>query len=122
MNTQGVIVSISVAFELDTPDGLKKINFGLEKDTDDDQNATWTIHFALSERTDTTKDFAQVVSLDVTVKTTLFGAAETTAKNGLTPNQAAFAMGPAAAATKAAKAGTIPAALANNTVQKVLTK
>lgn len=122
MNTQGQIVSISVQFELDTPDGLKKIVFGLEKDTDTDQNSTWTIHFALSERTDTTKDFQLVVSLDVKVKTALFGAAEATAKSGLTPNQAAFAMGPAASAANAAQAGTIPTAVANNTIQKTLTK
>jgi hypothetical protein len=122
MNTNGQIVSISVNFELDTPDGLKKIDFGLEKDTDDQQNSTWTIHFQLMERTDTTKDFAQVVLLDVKVKTANYGAAENISKNGMTPNQAAYAMGPAATAAAAAKAGTLPQSVAESTVQKVVTK
>ena len=39
------IVSISVDLGVTTPDNLRHIEFGLEKDTGDDESFSWTIHF-----------------------------------------------------------------------------
>jgi hypothetical protein len=44
------IVSISVDLGVTTPDGLRHIDFGLEKDTGDDDSVIWTINFAFQTR------------------------------------------------------------------------
>lgn len=113
-------IAIKVSFTLNTPDGLRQISFGLEKDTDGIK-VQWTITFTLYERTDKTKAFGDpVVSLTVVVAPALHANAETAAQNGLTPTQTAHATGPAADAAKAAQAGNIPAAVANNQIQNTL--
>jgi hypothetical protein len=105
---------------LNTPDRLREISFGLEKDTDG-AKVNWTITFVLYERTDPTEAFGDpVVSLNVFVASTLHANAETAAHNGLTPAQTAHATGPAASAAKEAQAGTIPLPVANNIIQNTL--
>jgi hypothetical protein len=93
----GSTIAIKVSFELDTTDGLRKVMFGLEKDvkgTDD----IWFIHFQLQEKQSASDmDFTNVVTLDVLVdEQALHPAAQAAADNGLTPPQAAHALGPAA--------------------------
>src|SRR5262249_6103706 len=123
MPTLGKVISIHVQFELDSKDGLRKVIFGLEKDTDDSKNqVTWTIHFQLFERDRKADDFAQIINLDVLVKTSLQSKAENVAKSGLTQKQSLHALGPAAQDAKDAAAGTIPQSQAQNTIQKTLTK
>ena len=123
MPTQGKVISVHVQFELDSKDGLRKVIFGLEKDSDDGNNqATWTIHFQLFERDKKADDFAQVINLDVEVKTSLRSKAEQVAKSGLTQKQSAHALGPAAQDAKDAAAGAISDSQAQNTIQKTLTK
>jgi hypothetical protein len=113
------IIAIKVQFELDTPDGLRKVIFGLEKDTQGDK-ITWKINFQLSERANTSVDFTQSVSLDVEVDESLHANAETVATNGLAPPQAGHALGPAADDAKAASTGDISADDASQTVQDTL--
>jgi hypothetical protein len=113
-------IALKVSFTLNTPDGLRQISIGLEKDTDG-VKVNWTITFTLFERTDSTKPFGDaLVSLNVFVATTLHTNAETAAHQGLTPAQTAHATGPAANAAKAANDGTMPLPSAHNIIQSTL--
>jgi hypothetical protein len=113
-------IALKVSFTLNTPDGLREISFGLEKDTDG-AKVDWTITFTLYERTDASKPFGDpVVSLNVFVAAALHANAETAAKNGLTPAQTAQATGPAADAAKAAHEGTLPLPVASKIIQSSL--
>ncbi|MGA2154155.1 MAG: hypothetical protein ABSH37_07045 [Bryobacteraceae bacterium] len=114
-------VALKVSFTLNTPDGLRKVSFGLEKDTDG-VKVDWTITFMLYERTNAAASFGDpVVSLNVFVAVALHANAQAAVdNNGLTPAQTAHATGPAADAAKAAQAGTMPAPLANNIIQNTL--
>lgn len=117
-----VIVAIRVKFELNAKNGLRRIQFGLEKDTEGDQ-ITWKISFALFEREKKSEAYGDpMVNLDVQVDSTLNSKAEAAAKNGLTPPQAAHALGPAAEDAKAAQAGEIDEDEAKETVQATLKK
>jgi hypothetical protein len=114
-------VALKVSFTLNTPDGLRKVSFGLEKDTDG-VTVNWTITFVLYERTSATASFGDpVVSLNVLVAEKLHANAQAAVdNNGLTPAQTAHATGPAAEAAKATQAGTMPAPVANNVIQNTL--
>ena len=113
-------IALKVSFTLNTPDGLRQISFGLEKDTDG-VKVNWTITFVLYERTSATASFGNpVVSLNVFVASTLHANAETAAHTGLTPAQTAHATGPAADAAKAVQAGTMPLPVGNNIIQNSL--
>lgn len=113
-------IALKVSFTLNTPDGLRQISFGLEKDTDG-ITTDWTITFVLYERTDPSAAFgAAVVSLTVFVATPLQTNAETAAHQGLTPAQAAHATGPAADAAKAVSAGSLPLPMGNKIIQRTL--
>jgi hypothetical protein len=113
-------IALKVDFELNTPDGLRKISFGLEKDTDG-TNVNWTITFVLFERANKNTPFADpLVSLKVFVASTLHHNAETAAHNGLTPVQTAHATGPAADAAKAVHEGTMPLPTGNKIIQNTL--
>ncbi|HWH39442.1 MAG TPA: hypothetical protein VNU21_06355 [Usitatibacter sp.] len=90
------LVGIKVRFLLNTRDGLRRVVFGLEKTTDGD-DVKWVINFELYERDKKTDGFGDaMVTLDVEVDTRLNNKAETVARQGLTPKQAAHALGPAA--------------------------
>jgi hypothetical protein len=119
--TSALPIALKVCITLNPPDGLRRVSFGLEKDVDG-VKVNWNITFVLCERTDTTKSFGDpVVSLNVLVAAALHANAETAAQNGgLTPTQTAHATGPAADAAKAAKAGKMPPAVANNIIQNTL--
>jgi hypothetical protein len=113
-------IALKVNFTLNTTDGLRQISFGLEKDTDG-VTTDWTITFVLFERTDPSADFGNaVVSLTVFVATANQANAETAARSGLTPAQAAHAAGPAADAAKAVSAGTLPLPVGNGIIQDTL--
>jgi len=110
-------IALKVNFTLITPDKLREINFGLEKDSDG-VKVNWTLTFTLYERTDITKDFTEsdkVVSLNVFLATTVHAKAEKAAK-GLTPAQAAHVTGPAADAAKAVHEGSMPMPVGNKII------
>jgi hypothetical protein len=109
-----------VSFTLNTPDGLRQITFGLEKDSNGTKT-NWTITFVLYERTDPTVAYGDpVVSLTVFVSSTLHSNAAAAANNGLTAAQTAHATGPAADAAKAVQAGTLPLPAGNKIIQNTL--
>jgi hypothetical protein len=112
-------IAIKVAFELNTPDGTRRVQFGLQKDFTG-VDIIWKIHFQLWERTDRTKEFVDpIVSLNVQVNPNLNARAEKATK-GLTPSQTAHATGPAADAAKAAKEGELPMEVAQSQIQGTL--
>jgi len=95
------IVKIHVKFTLNTPDGLRRVIFDLEKDTGDDGSVTWKITFDLFERAKKSDDFGDpIVEVIVEVDTKLNAKAQAMATSGMTPPQAAFALGPAADTAK----------------------
>lgn len=117
-----VIVAIKVRIELNAKNGLRRVIFGLEKDTDGDK-ISWKINFQLFERDKKTDDYGDaLVDLDVDVDAILQNKAEAAAKNGLTPPQVAHALGSAASDAKAAANGEIDQADADGTIQDTLKK
>lgn len=116
------IVGIKVKFELNSKNGLRRVIFGLEKNSQGD-DVLWKIDFALFERAKKSDPFGDaLLDMDVEVDTQLSKKAEETAHKGLTPGQAAHALGPAAEDAKAAAAGEIDHEEASDTVQATLRK
>lgn len=112
-------VALHVEFLLNTPDNLRQINFGLEKDTDG-TTVNWTIIFTLFERTDPTVAYSSpLISLKVFVAAELHPHAEQ-AVAGLTPVQTAHATGPAANAAKKVHDGTMPKPVGDLIIQNTL--
>jgi hypothetical protein len=122
MATTATVIKLKVNFQLNTPNGLRRVIFGLEKDATSGTVVQWTINFQLFERAKKTDPFGDpIVSLDVEVDKALNAKAEKASK-GLTAGQSAHALGPAAEDAKAAEAGEIDQEDAQETVQNTLKK
>jgi len=122
MANTSTVIKIKVHFELITKDKLRKVIFGLEKDTQG-QLVIWKINFQLFEREKKTDPWGDaIVDLDIEVDKELHPKAEKTALNGMTAGQEAHALGPAAEDQKAAEEGQLPQATANRTTQNTLKK
>lgn len=116
------VIKLKVNFQLNTPNGLRRVIFGLEKDATTGNVVHWAINFQLFERAKKSDPFGDpIVSLDVEVDKALNAKAEKAAK-GLTPGQSAHALGPAAEDAKAAEAGEIDEEDAQQTIQNTLKK
>jgi len=122
MATKATVIKLKVHFELNTPNGLRRVIFGLEKDATSGTTVVWTINFQLFERAKKTDPYGDaIVTLDVEVDKALNAKAEKAAK-GLSPGQSAHALGPAADDAKAAEDGEIDQEDAEQTVQNTLKK
>lgn len=120
--TKSTIIKLKVNFELNTPNGLRKVIFGLEKDATAGNIVKWTIDFQLFERSKKTDPWGDaIVTLNVEVDKKLFPKAEV-ASQGLSASQSAHALGPAADDAAAAAAGEIAQDEAQDTVQNTLNK
>jgi hypothetical protein len=120
--TTSNVIKLKIHFELNTPNGLRRVIFGLEKDATSGTTVTWTINFQLFERAKKTDPYGDaIVTLDVEVDKALNAKAEKAAK-GLTAGQSAHALGPAADDAKAAQEGEIDEDEAQQTVQNTLKK
>jgi hypothetical protein len=116
------VVAIKVKFELNARNGLRRVMFSLEKDTDGDA-INWKIQFQLFERDNKTVAYVDpLVDLEIEVDTVLHNKAQTTADKGMTPGQSAHALGPAADDAKAAAAGELDPSEAKGTIQATLRK
>ena len=114
------VVKIHVKFTLNTPDGLRRVVFDLEKDTNDKGGIDWKITFQLFERDKKSDPIGDpLVDLFVEVDTKLNAKAQAMADQGMTTSQAAFALGPAA---DTAKDPTVSMDKKNTTVQNTLKK
>lgn len=117
--------SISVDIEVMTKDRLRKVVFGLDKETADSGDVRWTIDFKLFEREKTTDAFGDpLVKLDaVIVKKANFDKAEATAVAGtFTAAQTEHALGPAAVDAKRFKDGKITREKAERTAERTVAK
>ena len=122
MATKATIIKLKVNFELNTPNGLRKVIFGLEKDATSGTTVVWTINFQLFERAKKTDPWGDaIVSLNVEVDKALNSKADKASK-GLTAGQSAHALGPAADDAKAAEDGEIDPEDAQQTIQNTLKK
>lgn len=122
MATTATVIKLKVHFELNTPNGLRRVIFGLEKDATSGNVVVWKIDFQLFERDKKTVPFGDaIVTLNVEVDKALNQKAEKAAK-GLSPGQSAHALGPAADDAKAAVDGEIDEEEAQETVQNTLKK
>lgn len=116
------IIKLKVHFELNTPNGLRKVIFGLEKDATSGTVVSWQIDFQLFERSKKTDPWGDaIVTLNVEVDKALFPKAERAAQ-GLSPGQSAHALGPAADDARAAAEGEIDEEEAQDTIQNTLKK
>ena len=114
------VIKLKVHFELNTPNGLRKVIFGLEKDATAGNIVKWSIDFQLFERSKKSEPWGDaIVTLNVDVDKKLFPKAEA-ASQGLTPPQSAHALGPAADDAAAAEAGEIDREEAQETIQNTL--
>ena len=119
---KSTIIKLKIHFELNTPNGLRRVIFGLEKDATAGNVVVWKIDFQLFERAKKSDPFGDaIVTLNVEVDKALFPKAEK-ASQGLTPGQTAHALGPAADDAKAAAEGEIEEDEAQDTVQNTLKK
>jgi hypothetical protein len=119
---KSTVIKLKVNFELNTPNGLRKVIFGLEKDATQGDVVSWSIDFQLFERAKKTDPWGDaIVTLNVDVDKKLFPKAEAAAQ-GLTPGQSAHALGPAADDARAAADGEIDQEEAQDTVQNTLKK
>ena len=119
---KSTVIKLKVNFELNTPNGLRKVIFGLEKDATQADIVSWSIDFQLFERAKKTDPWGDaIVTLNVDVDKKLFPKAES-ASQGLTPGQSAHALGPAADDARAAADGEIDQSEAEDTVQNTLKK
>jgi len=122
MATTANIIKLKVHFELNTPNGLRRVIFGLSKDASSGTTVIWTIDFQLFERAKKSDPYGDaIVTLNVEVDKALNAKAEKAAK-GLTAGQSAHALGPAADDAKAAQDGEIDPEEAQETVQNTLKK
>ncbi|HEU4834397.1 MAG TPA: hypothetical protein VFS90_08285 [Pyrinomonadaceae bacterium] len=120
--TKATVIKMKIHFELNTPNGLRRVIFGLEKDATSGTTVVWTINFQLFERAKKTDPYGDaIVTLDVEVDKALNAKAEKASK-GLTAAQSAHALGPAADDAKAAEDGEIDQEDAEQTVQNTLKK
>jgi hypothetical protein len=120
--TKSTVIKLKIHFELNTPNGLRKVIFGLEKDATENNIVKWSIDFQLFERSKKTDPWGDaIVTLNVDVDKKLFPKAEI-ASQGLNPNQSAHALGPAADDAAAAEAGEIDRSEAADTIQNTLNK
>src|SRR3954454_7894171 len=95
------VIKAHVKLTVNTPDGLRRIGFDLEKDTQDNGTVNWTITFQLFERTKKSDPFGDaIVDLLVQVDTKLNSKAQAMMDSGMSDPQAAFAAGPAADTAK----------------------
>jgi hypothetical protein len=119
---KSTIIKLKVNFELNTPNGLRKVIFGLEKDATAGNIVKWSIDFQLFQRSKKSDPWGDaIVTLNVDVDKKLFPRAEA-ASQGLSASQTAHALGPAADDAAAAAEGEIDQEEAQDTVQNTLNK
>ena len=111
------LVAISVKLEVNTPDQLKRVVFGLTKGTEGDV-VTWMLNFEFHERENKRDDLIKIVDLEIELKAKNNEAVEKAASEGFTKPQAEFASTTAANAAKRLAEGKISEATAARTIER----
>ncbi len=115
------VVSVELNLTVTSPDNLRHLEFGLEKDTASG-NVTWTIDFKFQQRADANAAFVTLVSLHIKVKSKYNDSAADTKQHGLSSAQQEHLLGPATVAAQGLAAGTVPEASASRVVENTLAK
>lgn len=114
-------VSTSVDLTVTTPDNLRHIEFGLEKDTAGG-TVSWTINFKFQERKSDSVPFVTLVTLAIKVKSKYDSAAAATKQDGLSAAQQEHLQGPATVAAQQLAAGAVPQEQASRVIENTLAK
>jgi len=121
MPIQKELVKIHVKFTIITPDQLKQIEFGLNKDKAADGVAdSWKITFALSTRTAKGDEFVKLVDAQVDADLKDSAVAEETASKGPNKSQSDHLTLNVATAGERLKAGKIKQATFDRTLKGAL--
>ena len=115
------IVALSIRFELQTRNELRKVIFGLDRGTKDGI-VEWKINFELYERQKKTDKFVKLIDLDVEVQAKHNKAAEQTARKGMTEPQTRHALGAGAIAAKRLTAGKTTEERAKSSIERTMEK
>ena len=115
------IVVLSIRFELQTRNELRKVIFGLDKGTQGGV-VGWKINFELYERQRKADEFVKLIDLDVEVQAKHNKAAEQTAKKGMTEPQTRHALGAGAIAVKRLKVGKTTTERARSSIERTMEK
>jgi hypothetical protein len=119
--TQKELIKIHVQFTILTPDQLKQIVFGLNKDkAADGVTDSWKITFALSTRDTKTATFVKIVDATVDADLKDAPAAAETADKGVNKPQSDHLLLNVATAAERLKAGEIKQSTFDRLLKKVL--
>jgi len=113
------LVKIHVQFTILTPDQLKQISFGLNKDTGDG-TVTWKITFSLSTREKKTDEFTKVIDAAVDADLKDAPLAEETANKGLNKPQSDHLTLNVATTAERVKSGKLKQATLDRAVKATL--
>jgi hypothetical protein len=114
------IAGLRVRFELGARDGLRRVVLAMERNNKANGLITWVVQFQLFERKTRLEGWTQIADLRVELDTKQNTQAAAVAARGLTDEQAARAIGPAADDARAAKRGEIPVADAHDSVRGIV--
>ena len=115
-----IIAGLRVRFELGARDGLRRVVFAMEKNNQTNGAVTWVVQFQLFERQSRAGQWTQVADLRVELDTRQSTQAAAVATRGLSDEQAARAIGPAADDALAAKRGEIAHEEAHQSVRDIV--
>jgi len=114
------IVGLRVRFELGARNGLRRVVFAMEKNTKPNGIAQWVVQFQLFERRSRAEQWSQMADLRVELDTKQNAKAAAVAARGLSDEQTARAIGPAADDAAAAKRGELAVAEARQSVKDIV--
>ena len=114
------IIWLRVRFELGARNGLRRVVFAMEKNNKPNGVPQWVVQFQLFERRSRAEQWTQMANLRVDLDTKQNAKAATVAARGLSDEQAARAVGPAADDTLAGKRGELAVAESRQSVKDIV--
>lgn len=114
------IAGLRVRFELGARNGLRRVVFAMEKNNKANGLVTWVVQFQLFERKARVDGWTQIADLRVELDTRQNAQAAAVAAKGLSDEQTARAIGPAADDARAAKRGEITLKDAHDSVRDIV--
>lgn len=114
------IIGLRVRFELGARNGLRRVVFAMEKADKPNNIVLWTVQFQLFERRSRAEQWTQASDLRVELDVKQNSAASAVAARGLSDEQTARALGPAADDARAARHGQISPAEARQSIKEIV--
>ncbi len=119
-NNAAAIVGLRVRFELGARHGLRRVVFAMERNKQTSTTVEWVIEFQLFERRSRAAAFEQMASLRVELDAAQHQQAEAVAARGLSDEQTARAIGPAADDAQAYGLGKLEPNEARDSVRDIV--